>query len=129
MDRLAKEKEKDVRGNQEADRNTKPTSAENASGDTITNDRTSSVVSGLSVNTGVETTDGDTITNDGNSSAVLGVSMNAGVETANGETATNDGNCHCQGRSPTDARSVSYRVRGYGVGTSARLSLERGALP
>jgi len=69
----------------------KPTSVEKASGDTITNDRTSSVVSGLSVDAGAETTDGDTVTNDGNSSVVLGVSVDAGVETADGKTATNDG--------------------------------------
>src|SRR5712671_7202203 len=53
----------------------KPTSVEKASGDTVTNHRTSSVVSGLSVDAGVETTDGDTVTNDGNSSVVLGVSV------------------------------------------------------
>src|SRR5712671_4946401 len=51
----------------------KPTSVEKASGDTITNDRTSSVVSGVSVDTGAETADGETATNDGHPSAVSGV--------------------------------------------------------
>ena len=43
----------------------KPTSVEKASGDTITNDRTSSVVLGVSMDAGVETADGKTATNDG----------------------------------------------------------------
>ena len=37
--------------------------------------------------------------------------------------------CHCQDRSPTEACSISCDVGCYGVGTSAWLSLERGALP
>jgi len=80
----------------------KPTSVEKASGDTITNDRTSSVVSGVSVDVGAETADGETATNDGHPSAVSGVPMNVGAETADGDTVTNDGTSSAVSSIPMD---------------------------